>query len=158
VPWLEKSSSLYAIVRDGHCLIDDFLDQLEQHDERHAVHLAHFLDMITNEPYIRPGFLREELPQQGVYAMYSERTARIPYNPSRLMCGYVGVGCRILLVGGGFIKRTSGPLQRHAEGMREALFVARVLREIHTRIDHGEIDITGPSLIPVKSDALYIGM
>lgn len=109
-PWREGQSSIYAIVREGVCLIDRFFDELEEYREKHAIDLASFITMITREPHIRPGFLRPELPNHGVYAMYSEK---------------------------------------------EALFLAEVIKQVNARVDHGEIEIVGSSLIPRYADSLH---
>ncbi|MBU3680097.1 MAG: hypothetical protein FGM32_10910 [Candidatus Kapabacteria bacterium] len=154
-PWREGQSSIYAIVRECVCLIDRFFDELEEYGEKHAIDLASFIKMITEEPYIRPGFLRPELPNHGIYAMYSEKTAKIPYNPSRLLCGYVGTSDRILLVGAGFVKDYTGSIQDNPLGNGEALFLAEIIKQANGRVDHGEIEIVGSSLIPRYADSLH---
>lgn len=156
IPWRIGDSSLYAVVRDSHCLADQFLDVLELHDVRHAMHLAGFIAMITREPFIRPGFLRDELPERGIYAMYQHGTVRRTYNPARLLCGYVGTGNRILLVGSGFVKQKTEPLQENRAAYAEANMLADIIDVLNTRITTGEIEVVGSRLDPMYHDSLNL--
>ena len=156
IPWRAGDSSLYAVVRDNQCLADQFLDVLELHDVRHAMHLAGFIAMITREPFIRPGFLRDELPERGIYAMYQHGTMRQMYNPARLLCGYVGTGNRILLVGSGFVKQKTEPIQGNRPAYAEANMLADIIDVLNTRIATGEIEVVDSTLDPMYNDSFDI--
>lgn len=155
VPWLVGTCSIYAIVREDVCLADTFIQHLESVNRTHARRLLIFLYGITGLDGIREILLRPELPDLGVYALYNRK--ELPqenYNPSRLLCSYIGTNSRILIVGSGFIKTRDEPIQMNIRAKREALFLFEVARELRSRIDHGEVDVAGSELIPRYHDSL----
>jgi len=156
--WQIGRCSLYAVVRDGTCLADSFLDQLEHHDYESAKQLAGFIDNLSRESYIRAAMLRDEVPSLGVYAMYRHNFATMStrYNPSRLLCAFVGESDRIMIVGAGFVKSIDQAIQLNAQAYREARFLSGVMNEINVRIDTGEIEIDGSLLLPQHSDSFTL--
>lgn len=153
-PWVVRTCALYAVVRDGRCLPDAFFDELARDQRHHAERLARFVDMITKRPYIRPALLRPERPDLGVFAMFNHTEAAYPYNPSRLLCAFVGQSNRIMVVGAGFIKTQAEPIQMNVVAHREAMQLARIATELSERIVCGAIDEIGPLLVPRIPDAL----
>jgi hypothetical protein len=87
--------------------------------------------------------------------MYDHKPmGREPYNPVRLLCSYVSNSDRILLVGGGFYKRKTQPIQQDLKAMKEAKFLIGVVRELNDRINAGEIEVAGSELLPLRGDSL----
>ena len=86
--------------------------------------------------------------------MYDHKPMGGQYNPVRLLCSYVSDSNRILLVGGGFTKSKTQPIQKDAEAMEQARLLINVVRELHQRIDAGEIQVEGSELLPRYSDSL----
>jgi hypothetical protein len=154
VPWLPGSCACYAIKLNGIVLPEQFVVGIEREAPKDAERLAIFLRRLRSETYIRPQQLRSELPNEGVYAMYDHKPMRGPYNPVRLLCSYVSNSNRILLVGGGFYKTKTQPIQQDAEAMEQARLLVNVVRELHQRIDAGEIQVEGSELLPRYSDSL----
>jgi hypothetical protein len=154
VPWLPGSCSCYAIKLNGILLPEQFVIGIERESPKDAERLAKFLVRLRGESYIRPDRLRCELPNEGVYAMYDHKPMRGPYNPVRLLCSYVSNSNRILLVGGGFYKTKTQPIQQDAKAMEQARLLIDVVRELHQRIDAGEIQVAGSELLPRYSDSL----
>ena len=155
IPWLEGTCSIYAVVRDDACLADIFIQHLKSINPSYARRLLIFLNSLASSEVIREALLRPELPTLGVFALYNHKD--IPsegYNPSRLLCSYVGSSSRILIVGSGFIKTRNEPIQLNALAKREALSLYEVARELRRRIDSGEICIAGSELIPQYHDSL----
>ncbi|MBK7578290.1 MAG: hypothetical protein IPI24_12815 [Ignavibacteria bacterium] len=136
--------------------MERFLEQLEEFNVKHAQQLASFIDNVSKSDRIMQLMLRPERPDLGVYAMYKQGNGNGPYNPSRLLCAYVGTGDRILVVGAGFIKTKDGSIQNNALADREAKFLADVVNELNTRIDNGEIIINGSLLIPHYADSFTL--
>lgn len=154
VPWITGTSSLYAVERDGVCLPEEFLDALNQCSAHHAERLTRFLVHILRQDYLRPSFLRPELPELGIYAMYNHKELRsAPYNPSRLLCRYVAGSDRIVLVGSGFVKSSDEPIQSNVNAHAEAVFLSDLGRGLDMRIDCGEIIIANSVLVPTSSDS-----
>lgn len=155
VPWLYGECSFYAVVYDETSLVDEFLDRLAGVDLDHADALLTFLHMAAREPYVREAYLRPERPELGIYAMYNHKELeQSVYNPSRLLCSYVGGSNRIMLLGPGFIKTKDEPIQRNASANSRAQFLANVTRMLNSRIDEGEVLIVGSELIPRHYDSL----
>ena len=152
--WLPGSCSCYAIKLNGILLPEQFVIGIEREAPRDAERLASFLHRLGGESYIRPDQLRCELPNEGVYAMYDHKPMRGPYNPVRLLCSYVSNSNRILLVGGGFTKRKTQPIQQDAEAMEQARLLIVVARDLHQRIDAGDVKVEGSELLPRYSDSL----
>lgn len=152
-PWVVESCGLYAIVRDDRCLPDVFLEELARTNRYHAERLARFIDMISRRPFVRPALLRPERPDLGVYAMYNLLEVSDVYNPSRLLCAFAGASNRIMLVGSGFMKTRTEPIQANVDAHREAIQLGRIARELSKRIEHGEIHSLGPMLIPNSREA-----
>jgi hypothetical protein len=151
--WCQGSCSLYAVVRGGINLADQFLEQLAEFDIVHAQKLASFIDNVSQSDGISQLMLRDERPDRKVYAMYKHGSGNGPYNPSRLLCAYVGTGGRILLVGAGFIKSKAESIQSNQHANQEASFLADLVRELNDRIDNGEIALEGSLLIPQFVDS-----
>ena len=86
--------------------------------------------------------------------MYDHKPMGGQYNPVRLLCSYVSDSNRILLVGGGFYKRKTQPIQQDVEAMEQARLLVNVVRVLHQRIDAGEIQVEGSELLPRFSDSL----
>ena len=157
VPWFEGASSLYAVVRDGICLPDEFLERLHAGNALHAERLTRFLVHILHQDYVRPSYLRPELPELGVYAMYNHREMlSSKYNPSRLLCRYIGSANNIILVGSGFVKTRDEAIQRNGAAHAEALFLSNVGKELDNRIQQAEISIVGSQLIPISSNSFTL--
>ena len=154
VPWLLGSCSCYAIKQHGVVLPEQFVIGIERECPRDAERLAKFLMRLRGETHIRPSQLRSELPNEGVYAMYDHKPMRGPYNPVRLLCSYVSNSNRILLVGGGFYKRTTQPIQQNADAMKQANVLVDVVHMLNDRIGAGEIEVVGSELLPLRRDSL----
>jgi hypothetical protein len=154
IPWLEGRCSFYAIERDGVCLADAFLEELDVEDPFAAKRLRAFLEMISNETHVRQVYLRPERPELRVFAMYNHKElVAEPYNRSRLLCSYVGQSNRLLLLGSGFIKLTDQPIQRNGLANREAEFLYDIARKVGQRIECGEILVIGSELVPLSNDS-----
>ena len=154
VRWLPGRCSCYAIESNGIVLPEHFVEGVAQKFPRDAERLAKFLERLRCETHIRPHQLRSELPNEGVYAMYDHKPMGGQYNPVRLLCSYVSDSNRILLVGGGFYKRKTQPIQQDVEAMEQARLLVNVVRVLHQRIDAGEIQVEGSELLPRFSDSL----
>ncbi len=155
VPWLLGSCSCYAIKQHGVVLPEQFVIGIEREYPRDAERLAKFLMRLRGETHIRPCQLRSELPNEGVFAMYDHKPmGKGPYNPIRLLCSYVSNSNRILLVGGGFYKSKTQPIQQDADAMKQAKVLVDVVRRLNGRIDVGEIEVAGSELLPLHRDSL----
>lgn len=155
IPWLEGRCSFYAIERDGVCLPDAFMADLQTTNIGHAQRLWAFLETISQELYIRQAYLRPERPELGVFAMYNHKELESErYNPSRLLCSYASGGNRILVVGSGFLKSNDQPIQRNGIANSEAEYLAAITKQLNERIGHGEITIDGSRLVPRFHDSL----
>lgn len=98
--------------------------------------------------------LRQERPDLGIFAMYNHKGMPFAtYNPSRLLCRYVGGSSRILLVGSGFVKQRDEPIQANASANREAVVLSTVGKELDARIECGEIAVMGSRLIPQSPES-----
>lgn len=152
--WVKGICRLYAIVRDNVHLPDEHLRLLERDVPDVARKQASFIDMIVKERQIRQVMLRPELPNRGIYAMYkhSDRAATIGYSPSRMLCAYVSGSSSILVCGAGFLKQKDEPIQKNAEALQEALFLADIVRQLNERVENGEIEIVNNTLISKYSD------
>ncbi|MBU3680018.1 MAG: hypothetical protein FGM32_10500 [Candidatus Kapabacteria bacterium] len=156
VPWIEGRCSMYAVVRDGVCLAQEFVSTLRKVDSDSERRLMRLITALSNEALIRPAQLRPERPDRGVFAMYNHREWRgEQYNPSRLLCSYVGAGNRTLLFGAGFVKTRDEPIQSNPEANREAVFLADIAQQVDLKIDHGEILVVGAELIPLFADSFH---
>lgn len=155
VPWVEGSSSLYAVVRNDVCLPEEFIEQLHQTNVLHAERLTRFLVHILRQSHVRQSLLRPELPEKGIFAMYNhkERPGE-HYNPSRLLCRYVGSTSNILLLGSGFVKTINEPIQSNRMAYAEALFLSTLGKELDSRIEEGDIAVHGSSLVPASYTSL----
>jgi hypothetical protein len=113
------------------------------------------LDWLAERSIIRPSLLRPERPELGVYALYNHREISYSkYNPSRLLCSYVGPTSKILVVGSGFVKSRNEPIQMNGVANFEAEFLGNVVKALHERIKHGEVIISGSKLVAVYLDSL----
>lgn len=111
VPWLEGRCSMYAVVRDGVCLIDEFIGTLRNHDADAADDLVYVLEWLSREQLIRQAYLRPERPEIGVYAMFNHLEMPTPtYNPSRVLCSYVQNSNTAMILGAGFLKTKYEPI------------------------------------------------
>lgn len=142
-------------MREDRCLPEVFLEELARTNKHHAERLARCIDMISRRPFIRPALLRPERPDLGVYAMYNHIEVSDVYNPSRLLCAFAGTSNRIMLVGAGFIKTRTEPIQANIDAHREAIQLGRIARELSERIEYGAIEIVGPTLLPKTPEALF---
>jgi hypothetical protein len=157
IPWLAGRCSIYAVVRNGICLADEFMRQLREHDPGSAQELSNFLANARTLSHVRESLLRPERPELGIFAMYNHREMpRTPYNPSRLLCSYLGNTNRILAVGSGFLKSRNEPIQSNLVANSEAMYLANVVRIVNTRIATGEIITHGSTLVPVFPDSLHL--
>lgn len=155
VPWITGECSLYAIVRDGVCLPDLYINTLQEQHPDDAFRLMAVLDWLAERSIIRPSLLRPERPELGVYALYNHREISYSkYNPSRLLCSYVGPTSKILVVGSGFVKSRNEPIQMNGVANFEAEFLGNVAKALHERIKHGEVIISGSKLVAVYLDSL----
>lgn len=146
---------MYAIVRDGVCLPDLFIDTLQDQYPEDAFRLMAILDWLAERSIIRPALLRPERPELGVYALYNHREiSYTAYSPSRLLCSYVGQSNKILVVGSGFVKSRNEPIQMNGVANFEAEFLGIVAKALHERIEHGEVIISGSKLVAVYLDSL----
>lgn len=154
-PWIEGRSSLYALVRNGGCLVDEFLAVLREVDEDSMLRMKTILEWLAGEVYIRPQYLRPELPELGVFALYNHKgLSGTNYNKARLLCSYAGNCDNILLLGAGFVKSKTEPIQQNGSAHYEARFLARIVKEINERIENGEVRVIGSQLASRNSDAL----
>ncbi len=85
--------------------------------------------------------------------MYKHENGNGHYNPSRLLCSFVGTTDRILPVVGGFIQTTDEPIQHNAAANREAELLAQVVKLTNQRVNNGEITNDGSLLIPQYRDS-----
>lgn len=135
-------------MRDEKCLVDEFIDRLTMAEANHADALISFLHMLVHEPLVREAFLRSERPDIGVYAMYNHKVLRASgFNPSRLLCSYVGNSNRIMLLGSGFIKTKEESIQSNGLANSQAEFLATIARMANDRIEAGEVLVVGSELI-----------
>jgi len=154
IPWLEGRCSFYAIERNGVCLADEFMEILEGTDRGYSLRLSRMIQGLRTRQQIRPAILRPELPGLGVFALYNHKEfPSEQYNPSRLLCTYVGDSARILLVGSGFIKTRNEPIQMNGRASYEAQYLASVSKKVNDRIECGEIIIVGSKLLPLYPDS-----
>lgn len=154
VPWLQGSCSMYAVERDGICLPERFLELLVATHSIHAHRLTRFMVHILQQDHVSPLLLRPERPELGVYAMYNHKDLpRVSYNPSRLLCRYVGSSGRILLVSSGFVKLRDEPIQQNLVANSEARFLSELGSALDGRIECGELTIVGSLLVPTSSDS-----
>lgn len=157
IPWIEGLCSLYAIERDGISLPADFMKSLESTDYQSARQLWLFLSHVRSATYVREAQIRSERPELGVYALYNHREfLRAAYNPSRLLCSYVGETNNILLVGAGFVKHRNEPIQMNEQANQEAMFLGFVARRLNERIAAGEIRTAGSRLTSIHEDSFTI--
>lgn len=154
IPWLPGTCSCYAIELNGVNLPEQFVIGIVREYPKDAERLAKFLVRLRGESCIRPDQLRSELPNEGIYAMYDHKPMGGHYNPVRLLCSCVSNGNRILLAGSGFYKRKTQPIQQDAVAMEQARLLVNVVRELHQRIDAGEIEVAGSELLPLHGDSL----
>lgn len=146
---------MYAVVRDGVCLAEEFVGTLRTHNTEAADDLMFFIEWLSREHLIRQAYLRPERPELGVFAMYNH--AELPpaeYNPSRLLCSYVNGSNRVLVLGSGFLKARDEPIQSNSDANNEAEALAQVVKELNERIDTGEILVVGSELIGRYGDSL----
>lgn len=157
VPWITGKCSFYAIAHDGVVLADRFLEELALVDRAHAERLANLVgNIVEHAEYVRPALLRTELPAYGIYALYNHKEVRSPYNPSRLLCAYAAGTARIVIVGAGFIKERTEPIQQNARAMQAATTLASCIRIVNDRIKTGEIDVDGSILYPSHPEAFTL--
>lgn len=151
-----KSSSIYAIERDGVNLPEAFLEQLSSTHPKDAQWLAKFIDLVCSDDIIHQDQFRGELPNDGVFAMYQHRATKgkVPYSSARLLCAFVGRPCKIVIAGAGFIKTRDEPVQDNHVAWMEAKLVADVGKWIQRQIDCGEVTINGAHLAGTHSDSL----
>lgn len=155
VPWIVGRCSLYAIRTDDSILAEMFLSRIEVTFPNDAARLARFIERLTSESYIRPDLLRSELPGENVFAMYNHKPmVRERYNPVRLLCSCVSGSARILIVGGGFHKGTTQPIQDNPAAMLQARLLIHVTKEVNRRIEVGEIEVVGSELRPLHRDSM----
>ena len=155
--WLAGRCALYAVERDGVCLADDFFALLSEKHEGDAVRLARFVEMYVNEEVLREVHLRPELPHEGVYAMYNHRQLlRENYNPSRLLCSYLHGYNSILVVGGGFIKQRTEPIQSNQEAMMLARELSSIMSVVNQRLAFGQLRVENRRLVATSVEALII--
>lgn len=153
-PWLSGKSSMYAVERDGLCLPEDFLHSLSKYNTVHAHRLTRFMVHILHQEYISPLYLRQERPELGIFAMYNHKDIpSAPYNPSGLLCRFVGSSARILLVSSGFMKTRNEPIQQNRAANSEAMFLSELGRMLDQRIALGEVKIVGSLLVPTAPDS-----
>lgn len=155
IPWLVGTCSLYALQKNDVILAEEFMLDTEEYAAKDASRLAQFLLRLKDETYIPPSRLRIELPNEKVYAMYNHKPiGREPYNPIRLLCAYPADSNRILVVGGGFYKRHTQPIQDNPTAMVHAKLLANVVQELNRRVERGEINVAGSQLLPRFYDSL----
>ncbi len=153
-PWVIGPVSLYAIVRNGVCLADEFLLHPELADKRSALLLIDFVQNMSMLEYVSQVLLRPELPRYGIFAMYSRNALTgEPYNPARLLCSYVSASSRIIVVGAGFIKTQNEPIQDNVDAYYEAMYLYDIMKELNARIDNDEIKIAGSELYSEYPDS-----